>query len=194
MKQETNFGYILRLTLTLLLICAVVAAALAGVNAITKDKIAAAKAEKTQRAIQAVLPGVNGVKEVPFTDATGLVTKVYKSDMSLSSDSDSAFGYAVEVTPAGFGGTITMMVGVDNAGKVLGISIISHAETASLGSVAADNSGKGIAFREQFIGMSGTLAVTKDGGSVDAITSATITSRAVTNGVNIALACVAALG
>ena len=184
MKQENMVAYILRLAVTLLLIAAIVAAALAGINAITAPVIAKLQAEKTQKAIETVLPGGYNEKLTTFDDQNGAVTAVYKGEN----------GYAVNVEVAGFGGTITMMVGVDNAGKVLGISIISHAETASLGSVAADNSGKGIAFREQFIGMSGTLAVTKDGGSVDAITSATITSRAVTNGVNIALACVAALG
>jgi electron transport complex protein RnfG len=194
MKQETNFGYILRLTLTLLLICAVVAAALAGVNAITKDKIAAAKAEKTQKAIQAVLPGVNGVKEVPFTDATGLVTKVYKSDMSLSSDSDSAFGYAVEVTPAGFGGTITMMVGVGADGKVLGISIISHSETPGLGAVSAAATDKGLSFREQFKGLLAGISIGDGENQIDSLSSATITSQAIVDGVNAALECIKNMG
>ena len=53
--------------------------------------------------------------------------------------------------------------------------------------MAADKTAAGKAFRGQFAGASGTLAVTKDGGSIDAITSATITSRAVTQGVNAAL-------
>jgi electron transport complex protein RnfG len=55
--------------------------------------------------------------------------------------------------------------------------------------VAAENTSKGEAFRSQFIGMSGVLAVDKDGGEVDSISSATITSRAITNGVNAALKC-----
>lgn len=190
MKKEHNGLYILRLAVTLLAICAVVALALAGVNSITKDKIAAVKAEKTQKAISEVLPGVVMVKEVAFTDATGLVNKVYKSDLSLSSDSSSAFGYAVEVTPAGFGGEITMMVGVDSTGKVLGISIISHTETAGLGAVAGANSAKGQAFRDSFIGLFGSVAPSKDGGEADTITGATITSRAICDGVNAAVACV----
>ena len=101
---------------------------------------------------------------------------------------------AIEVTPTGFGGTIDMMVGVSKDGKVLGVSIISHSETPNLGAVAASGNSKGQAFRDQFIGLSGTLAVSKDGGSVDAITSATITSRAVTSGVNAALECAGKLG
>ena len=105
-----------------------------------------------------------------------------------------ANGYAVEVTPSGFDNTITMMVGVDNEGNVSGISIISHTETAGLGAVAAATTSAGEAFRSQFVDPNGTVSVTKDGGQVEAITSATITSRAVCAGVNAALAAVAAMG
>ena len=79
------------------------------------------------------------------------------------------------------------MVGISNEGKVTGISIISHTETAGLGAVAAAENDKGQVFRDQFVGMSGHLAITKDGGDVDAITGATVTSRAITEGVNQAL-------
>lgn len=174
--------YILRLSMTLLIITAVVAAALAGVNTVTAPVIAQIKAEKIQAAIEEVLPGATGMEEVSFTDVTGVVQKVYVAG------SDSAVqGYVAEVVPAGFGGGITMMVGVQN-GVVSGISVVSHAETAGLGSVAAEANSKGEAFRSQFVGTSGVLAVDKDGGLVDSITSATITSRAVTAGVNAALA------
>ena len=103
-------------------------------------------------------------------------------------------GYAVEVTPGGFDNTITMMVGVDKEGNVLGIDIISHTETAGLGAVADAATPAGVSFREQFAGKAGSVSVTKDGGSLDAITGATITSRAVCAGVNAALNCVAGLG
>lgn len=182
MKNESNVMFILRLALTLLAITAVVAAALAGVNAITKDRIAQIKLENTQAAIEAVLPG--GGEEVPFTDDTGLVAKVYEAED----------GYAIEVTPAGFGDIVDLMVGVSKDGKVLGISVIEHAETAGLGAVAAAETSAGEAFRGQYVGMEGTLAVTKDGGAVEAITGATITSRAVTKGVNAAIACAANMG
>ena len=133
-------------------------------------------------AIAAVLPG--GGKEVSFTDDSGLVTKVFASDA----------GYAIEVTPSGFNAAIDMMVGVSKDGKVLGISIISCTDTPGLGATVAAENSAGEAFRSQFVGMSGKLAVTKDGGAVDAVTSATISSRAVTSGVNAALACAANLG
>lgn len=181
MKTESTVHFVLRVALTLLIITAITAAALAGVNALTEDRIAAVKEENTRKAIEAVLPG--GGEEIPFTDSTGTVTKVYASDS----------GYAVEVTPAGFGGTVDMMVGIDREGKVLGVRIISHSETPGLGASAAAENAAGEDFRGQFIGLSGTLAVTKDGGGIDALTGATVTSRAVTSGVNAALACVAGL-
>ena len=185
MKKETTVMYILRLTATLLAICTVVALALAGVNAITKDKIAAIKAEKTQKAIQAVLPGAVKVEEVAFTDDTGMVTKVYQ---------DFATGYAVAVAPNGFGGAITMMVGVSVDGKVLGISVISHAETPGLGAVAAANNNKGAAFRAQFVGLVSGISVGDGANQIDAISGATITSKAVADGVNAALECVKNMG
>ena len=176
--------YVLRLSLTLLLITAFVAAALAGVNSITAPLIEAHKAEKMQQAMEEVLPGATGLAEVSFSDATGTVNKVYAS----------ASGYVVDVAPAGFGGAISMMVGILPDGSVKGISIVSHTETAGLGSVAAAKTAAGEAFRSQFVGASGSVAVDKDGGTIDSITSATITSRAVAAGVNAALECVKGLG
>ena len=181
MKTESTVKFILRLALTLLIITSVVAVALAGVNSITAPAIEALNAQKTQEAIELVLPG--GGESIDFP-ATDLVSKVYASDS----------GYAVEVTPGGFDNTITMMVGVDTQGKVLGISIISHTETAGLGAVAAAGTPAGESFRGQFVGTSGSVAVTKDGGTMDAITGATITSRAICVGVNAALECVANMG
>ena len=184
MKNETNIMYILRLSLTLLVITAVVAGLLAAVNAYTKPIIDQLKWEKTQQAINEVLPG--GGEEIDFAgaDSTGLVSKVYASDS----------GYAVEVAPIGFDNAITMMVGINKDGQVIGISVISHTETAGLGAVAAAKTSAGEAFRNQFAGMSGVVSVNKDGGEVDALTVATITSRASCEGVNAALACVGNLG
>ncbi len=171
MKTQSSVAYILRLVITLFLICAVVAGLLAGVNMITKDRIAAAKAQKTLSAISEVLPDGAAAAQIGFTDDSGMVTAVYASPS----------GYAVKVSPNGFGGSIDMMVGVSKEGKCLGISIISHAETPNLGAVAADKGSKGEAFREQFRNWDGQL---------DAISGATITSSAVVSGVEAALKCV----
>ena len=184
MKTESTALYVVRLAGILLAITAIVALCLAGVNAITKPIIDDLNAQKTQKAIEAVLPGGFDEELAGYADETGLVSKVYKG----------ANGYAFEVKPAGFDNTITMMVGVDNEGKVLGISVVSHTETAGLGAVAAAATSAGESFRGQFVGQSGSVAVSKDGGSLDAITGATITSRAICAGVNAALACAGNLG
>ena len=185
MKQnESMVMYVLRLAGTLFLIAALVAVALAAVNGITAPAIAELNAQKTQEAISAVLPGGFDSEITDFADASGIVSKIYQGEG----------GYAVEVGPGGFDNTITMMVGIDNEGKVLGISVVSHTETAGLGAVAAAGTPAGIAFRDQFVGASGTVTVTKDGGTMDAITGATITSRAICVGVSAALDVVAGLG
>ena len=175
-----KFSYILKLAGTLFLITAIVALALAGVNAITAPRIAEIDARKTMQAVEEVLPGGGELLDGGYDDMDGKIAEVYKSDT----------GYAVKVLPMGFDNTITMMVGVDLEGKVTGISIISHTETAGLGAVAADKGDAGQAFRGQFVGKSGELEVKVD---IDAISSATITSKAVTEGVNMALKCVAGL-
>ena len=184
MKTESTVKYVLRLALTLFVIAGVVALALAAVNMVTAPAIEKLNAEKTQKAIEAVLPGGFDSEITDYADATGLVSKVYKGEG----------GYALEVKPGGFDNTITMMVGIDFDGNVLGISIVSHTETAGLGAVAAAKTSAGEAFRGQFVGQSGSVTVTKDGGQIEAITGATITSRAICVGINAALDCVGGLG
>ena len=180
MKQENIVAYVLRLTVTLLLITGIVAAALAGVNAITKDAIAANQEKKTQEALAVVLPEAGNLQKVELSGDAGIVSEVYSDGTS----------YAVKVLPSGFDGAITMMVGISD-GTVTGISVISHTETPGLGAVAAAQNAKGEAFRGQFVGQSGELAV---GNQIDAMSGATITSNAVVTGVNAATAYVASLG
>ncbi len=174
---------IARLVLTLFLITAVVAGALAGVNAVTEERIAKSNAEKKQRAIALVLPDAEKAEELPVGENESGIRAVYASSA----------GYAIEVETAGFGGAIDMMVGVSRDGKILGVSVISHTETPGLGANAAADNTAGRDFRKGFEGLSGSVAVTKDGGQVEALTSATITSRAVCAGINAALAYVAGL-
>lgn len=169
MKQG-NASYILRLTLTLLVLTLVVAALLGVVNSMTAERIASLKNEKAETAMQQVLPA-ESYEPLP-AEAEG-ITAAYRAGES---------GYVVRVSAGGFGGAIDMMVGIDTEGKVVGISVISHSETASLGANCTRED-----FRNQFIGTDAP-ALTKDGGTIEALTGATVTSRAVTKGVNLALA------
>lgn len=207
--MKKNVFFVLRLALTLLIITSLVAAALAGVNAVTEDRIAEREREKTRQAMHDVLPGEQYFKDYSgimkgrgaqsWLDENGYQLPQIVTDVEASLDRpftdlvlpgyipSKQTGYAVEVRTTGFDGEIVMMVGVDTEGNVRGISIISHSETAGLGAVAGSDSARGQAFRDQFIGKTGELAVTKDGGTVDAISGATITSRAVTEGVDAAI-------
>lgn len=91
-------------------------------------------------------------------------------------------GYAFRVSPAGYGGAIDMVVGIDTKGKVAGIKILSMRETPLLGMRASEPG-----FLRQFTGKTfrDPLLAKKD---IDAVTGATITSQAVANGVKQALA------
>ncbi len=178
-KKTSNGAYYLRLTLTLFLITAIVALLLGAVNAVTADRIAQLTAEKTAEALQEVLPA-DSYEEIAYTGEESLVKTIYAA---------SSGGYVVEVTPSGFGGEIDMVVGIDESGAVTGISIIDMSETSGLGANASRED-----FRSQFVGAEESVAVTKDGGSIDALTGATVTSRAVCNGVNAAIAAAASLG
>lgn len=169
--------YILRLTLTLLLITAVVAGLLALVNALTEEKIQTLQEEKARSAMLQVLPA-NTYEEIPCQKEG--ITAAYRADDA---------GYVVRLEVNGFGGAIDMMVGVKTDGTVSGISIVSHAETASLGANCTRED-----WRSQFVGVGAPLAVDKDGGSIDSLTGATVTSRAVTEGVALALAFVEEVG
>lgn len=168
-----------QLVLVLFAISAITALLLGLVNMITAPAIAANELKKTNDAMAAVLPA-DSYDEVEYTGSDPLVTAMYKAGDA---------GYVVQVSPSGFGGNLNVMVGVTADGTCSGVSIISHAETSGLGANATKP-----AFRDQFVGKSGTVAVTKDGGEINALTGATITSRAVANGVNSALAAAKAMG
>ena len=168
-----------QLVLVLFAISAITALLLGLVNMATAPAIAANIQKKTDAAKAAVL-AAESYTDVAYTGDDGNVKSIWKADDA---------GYVVEVTPSGFGGNLDIMVGVDNDGVCTGVSIVSHAETSGLGANATKED-----WRAQFIGKSGTLAVTKDGGEINALTGATITSRAVTNGVNSAIQATTAMG
>lgn len=163
--------YILRLTLTLLLITAVVAGLLAFVNELTAGKIDELTRQKAEQAMREVLPAQD---YTPLDAALPQgVTEAYRAGDA---------GYVVRVAPNGFGGAIDLMVGVKADGTVSGVAVIAHSETASLGANCTREK-----FRAQYAGGAGPFAVGQDGGTIEALTGATVTSRAVTDGVNAAL-------
>ena len=174
---------IVKLAAILFAVSAVVALCLGLVNGITAEKIEQIATEKRNTAMQAVLPA-SDYPEVAYTGSDSRVDAIYKAG---------DVGYVVQCTVGGSQGTITMVTGVDLNGAVTGISVLDHGETPGLGAIAGAAGEKGDAFRAQFQGLT-SAAVTKDGGSVEALTGATVTSRAVCSGVNAALEVVGKMG
>ena len=179
MKKIVDF---VRPAAILLLVAAVVALVLGLVDMVTRDRIAEIAEQTRTNAMQAVLPAD---EYEPVEDVPEGIDAMYEAGDD---------GWVVQVTESGSQGNVTMMVGVDADLACTGISITESSETAGLGAIASQQSDAGEAFRDQFIGQSGTVAVTKDGGTINALTGATITSRAVSTGVTAALAACADLG
>lgn len=162
-------------TLALLIICLVSTTLLAVTNSITEEKIAlnAVETENASRAL--VLPSAKTYGEVQTLENG--ITYCEGTDVS-----DKTVGYVFTAGAKGYGGTVSVMVGLDADGVITGIEILSHSETPGLGANATKDDFKG-----RFTGKSGTLTVNKtsnDGQNIQAITAATITSKAVTEAVN----------
>lgn len=171
--------------LSLTIICVVAGAILAGVNMYTTGPIAATKAAALETAIKEVTPAFDNK---PTEDAYMAVTTDGDSLKIYPATKDGKFvGAAVESnTKNGFSGEIKVIVGFDAEGKLFNYSVLQHAETPGLGSkmqewFSMDKNKQSVLGRQL---ADGALKVAKDGGDVDAITAATITSRAFLNAVN----------
>ncbi len=153
-------------------------------NYFTKDTIAAGKEEEIASALAQVLPTAQSFEEMPPDGADETITAMY---IGKDASGETA-GYCVQAEPSGYGGPIVMMVGIGNDGSVEGVNITEHSETPGLGALASEEK-----FSRQYKGIKEPAKVDKDGGEIEAITGATITSRAVTEGVNAALEAVQSL-
>ena len=168
----------------LLVIAAVSGGVLGLVYGVTKDAIAEVDQKKNEAAIQAVLPLEGEITYKADTLSYDYEGTTLTLPCNLAYDADGNFqGAAVKTSEGGFGGKIDMMVGFLADGTIKGTSVLSHAETPGLG---ANMTGK---FKDQFVDKNPAdfkLAVSKDntGGKVDAITAATITSRAFSKAVD----------
>ena len=167
--------------LSLFIICIVVTALLGLTNAVTAPKIEELAVETQEAAKKEVLADAASFGDAEQTQLSGTTYTYYKG---LAADG-SVMGYVVETVSKGYGGDISLMVGVGADGTVQGVSILSINETAGLGMNAENPE-----FLEQFLGKSGTIGVQKNGSSdteIQALTGATITSEAMADGVNQAL-------
>lgn len=183
-KKEST---LINMLVALLVIAAVSGGVLGLVYGVTKDTIAKVEADKNAKAIAEVLPLDGKITYNPDTliQITGTDTLSFPCTLVYDSLSGKFLGAAVKTSEGGFGGKIELMVGITADDTITGTSVLAHSETPGLG---ANMTGK---FKDQFVnrkpGDGFILEVTKnhekEPQKVDAITAATITSRAYTKAV-----------
>lgn len=145
------------------------------VNKITFEPIEKAKAENIQTALKNVLP------EFDASESNSMTVDELPVTVHTAKAGDQVVGYAVEtMTTKGFSGVFRLMVGFRASGEVYNINVLEHSETPGLGSKMGDEGNSLLtSFKDKNpANMKQPLAVTKDGGDVQALTAATISSRA----------------
>lgn len=184
MAKGKNISEIIKIGLILFAITAVAALILAFVNDKTLPTIEQNNIATQNEAMKAVFEdAVNFEKiEAALEDSLpegSCVNSIYAADDK---------GFVVLASPKGYGGEISLAVGVDNDLVVTGVYVISQSETAGLGANCVKPE-----WLTQFEGKTENIEVKKgsaSGNQIDAISSATITSKAVTKGVNDAISAV----
>ncbi len=169
-------------TATLFIICLVASVLLGLTNKVTAPKIEQIAYENQQNAMKEVLPDAEKFGETKSASGCDY-SEAYAPDGSV-------IGYAITaVGKGGYGGDIKLMVGVGKDGKVTSVSVLEQEETASIGGKLMNQD----AFLNRFIGVSGKAALTKNGGTIDAVSGATKSSTGLTDAVNNALICFEAI-
>ena len=175
--KQSGGSQILKLALVLLAVAAVIAFVLGAVNEITKGPIEQYLNGKRDAAYAMVMPGDGNTYE-PIdagsyaNDPSNSITKLCTAKDASGND----IGYVAETTFSGAQGMITMVIGLDSELTCTGIGITEHSETSGLGAKAADPTDP---FPQSMVGLTDGAKLSKDGGSVSAISGATLTSRAV---------------
>lgn len=167
-------------TVSLFLICVISTVLLAVTNSVTAPMIEDLAAKTAAETRQTVLSAAKRFSEPKTVTMDGAQYAYYEGF-----DGDTPVGYVFTTQSKGYGGAVEIMTGIDLRGRVAGIQTLTLNETAGLGMNA-----KSETFREQFKGKSGKIGVAKnnpDDNEIQALTGATITSKAVTDAVNIAL-------
>ncbi|MCL2103719.1 MAG: RnfABCDGE type electron transport complex subunit G [Kiritimatiellaeota bacterium] len=172
----------IRLVFVLTVICAVSSALLAAVYTITKEPIALAKEQSKRLAAAHVMPaGLPEPEKVTVEGETFFICQV---------DGEIVAAAVVGRSQNGYGGLIELMVGISD-GKLVGYEVVSATETPGLGTKIA-----GDAFKKPLMGkaLTSNWTLKKNGGDVDAVTAATISSRAAIECITDAIAKLELLG
>ena len=191
MKKKMTPKAILIPTLSLFLICLVVTAILALTNNVTADKIAENEEQSKQNSMAAVMPDAASFGEpVNIDHIIQSVAGADGAELTPALNADGGLvGYAISTVKQGYGGQVKVMTGIDLSGTIVAVDVFyNDDETPGLGKNTSNAS-----FRDQYKGLNAyeDVIVSKDSTvgnaqTVDAVTSATISSRAVTGAVNVA--------
>ena len=151
----------------------IASAGVGAVNMITADAIAEANAAATKQAVSNVLPAFENT-EISEQTIDDMPIKVYTATAG-----GEKVGYAVEsMTKNGFGGVIRLMVGFAPNGQILNVNVLQQSETPGLGTKMADEENALLNSIKDKKAWEIEFKVKKDGGELDALTAATISSRA----------------
>lgn len=178
MKGKT-WNDLVKPIVVLVVICILSSAALAGANYITAPIIAQQQAAAANAAFLAVLPEADNFDEITEFETTG-VSKVLKAQNGA--------GWVIQASAKGFGGDVPAVVGFDAEGSIVKVQFMENSETAGFGQKLVDGSEDGMKFAAQFEGKSGAQKI---GDTVDAITGATVSSKAAVAAINSAVNCFA---
>lgn len=174
--MKINLKEVVKPTATLFVICLVITLLLAATNLMTRDKIAEMNKQSEAATRQVVLPGATS-----FEDSSDTSYAVGKKGSDV-------FGYVFTTKTKSYGGDLSVMTGIGKDGKVTGVAILSINDTPGLGLNAQKDS-----FRDQYkqtVPEKGFEVIKSGGakdGQIEAMTGATITSKAVTACVNEAI-------
>ncbi len=194
-KVQIDWKVVFKLGFILFIISAVAACALALTNEVTAGTIEQMNIEKNTLARQEVLSDATEFEQVPAEDVEKLAKEIGMEkpeellEVYTGTNGGEVVGYTVKTGPtSGFSGEVQVLTGISTEGVITGITIIKHNETPGLGALATGD------WKDQFAEKSAKeeLAVvktapTEGSNEIQAITGATITSKAVTSGVNVSI-------
>ena len=169
------------MVLVLFTITLISSAAVGGVYMITKEPIAQAKVAAVNNALQQVLP------EYEATTSQTIEVNSLPIVAHTATVADKAVGYAIEsISKNGFGGAVRLMVGFDTKGNIININVLEQKETPGLGTKMAEDGNVLLLSLKDKNASEVNMTVKKDGGDIDALTAATISSRAYAEAVAVA--------
>ena len=173
--------HVIKPALSLFAIAAIITALLGLARNMTLEPIERQRKAAQEKTMKAVLGEADAFREVD-AQKTGSIVRIFEGLKGSET-----IGYVIELTPNGYSGAVNMMVGISAADKkITGMRVVKHSETPGLGALAVNEN-----FYRQFDGRKLLpLRVVRTGageGEIQAITAATITTRAVTGAVNEAI-------